>query len=82
MNTNMHSTTHTEAPGIDIRHLSETEFAQLGVSQVAYIKAVTIEGRIAFAIHAANGTPMALAEDRDVAAAAIVEHEMHPVLVH
>ena len=82
MNTEMRQTTNQDHPGIDIRHLSETEFAQLGVSQVAYIKPVSIEGKMAFAIHAANGTPMALAEDRDVATAAILQHEMVPALVH
>lgn len=82
MNTETHEIANTDVASIDIRHLSEMEFAQLGVSQVAYIKAVTIEGKLAFAIHAANGTPMALAEDRDVAAAAVIQHEMHPVLVH
>lgn len=73
------------APNIvtfDIRHLSDTQFAELGVSQVAYVKPVAAQGKIVFAIHAANGAPMALAEDRDVALAAIAQHEMLPALVH
>jgi hypothetical protein len=35
-----------------------------------------------FAIHGADGSPMAVAEDRDLAVAAIVQHEMIPTLVH
>ena len=66
----------------NIRHLSDTQFAELGVAQVAYVKPVTAQGKIVFAIHAANGAPMALAEDRDVALAAIAQHEMLPALVH
>ncbi|HSU07167.1 MAG TPA: DUF1150 family protein, partial [Acetobacteraceae bacterium] len=34
------------------------------------------------AIHAADGTPMAVAGDHDVAIAAILEHNMVPVTVH
>jgi len=41
-----------------------------------------VNGATAFAIHAADGTPMAVAENREVALAAIVQHEMHPTLVH
>jgi hypothetical protein len=77
------STEHTATPTlIDIRHMSEKEFAELGVAQVAYLKPVLVDGKCLFAIHAANGTPMALAGGREVALAAIVQHEMLPALVH
>jgi hypothetical protein len=52
------------------------------VSQIAYVKAVMLNGAPAFAIHAADGTPMAVAGDRDLALAAIRQHEMVPTLVH
>ncbi len=41
-----------------------------------------LNGAAMFAIHAADGSPMAVAEDRNLALAAIVEHEMIPTLVH
>jgi hypothetical protein len=66
----------------DIHHISTDELARLGVSQIAYIKPVVVNGEAAFAIHAADGTPMAVAEDQTVAMAAIVQHEMLPSLVH
>lgn len=66
----------------DIRHLSAEQLTQLGVSQIAYVKPVTVNGQNGFAIHAADGTQMALAGDRDVAMAAIVQHEMYPLSVH
>ena len=74
-----------EAPKVasfDIRHLSAEQLSQLGVSQIAYVKPVTVNGQSGFAIHAADGTPMAMAGDRDVAMAAILQHEMHPLSVH
>ncbi len=67
---------------IDIRRLSIEQLARLGVSQIAYVKPVIMNGTKAFAIHAADGTPMAVAGDRDVAIAAVHQHEMVVSLVH
>lgn len=67
---------------MDIRHLSTEQLAQLGVSQVAYVKPVMLNGTRAFAIHAADGSPMAVAGDQELAVAAILQHEMAAALVH
>ena len=66
----------------DIRNLTAEQLASLGMSQIAYVKPVLVNGAVAYAIHAADGTPMALAGDRDLAVAAIREHELMPTLVH
>jgi hypothetical protein len=73
-----------EAPTqvLDIRHLSAEQLAGLGVSEIAYVKPVMMNGVRAYAIHAADGTPMAVAGDCDLAVAAIRQHEMLPSLVH
>ena len=71
-----------EPATMNIRQLSQQQFMQLGVSQIAYVKQVVTQGGTAFAIHAADGTPMALAADQQVAIAAIMQHEMAPALVH
>ncbi len=67
---------------IDIRHLTQVQLQQLGVSQLAYVKPVMLNGAAAFAIHAADGSPMAVTDDHDLAVAAILQHEMVPALVH
>jgi hypothetical protein len=67
---------------IDIRHISTEQLAQLGMQQIAYVKPVVVDGTAAFAIHAADGTPMAIAGGLDVAVAAIMQHEMVPAQVH
>ena len=67
---------------VDIRHISAEQLAQLGMQQIAYVKPVVVNGAEAFAIHAADGTPMAIAGDRDVAMAAIRQHEMVAAQVH
>jgi hypothetical protein len=67
---------------LDIRKLTTEQLASLGMSQIAYVKPVVVNGAVAYAIHAADGTPMALAGDRELAVAAILEHELLPTLVH
>lgn len=73
----VHETEHSAVPTI-----TADQLARLGVSQIAYVKPVVMNGAHGFAIHAADGTPMALTADRDVAIAAILRHEMVPVSVH
>ena len=66
----------------DVRHMTTDQLGALGVSHIAYVKPVVVNGMAGFAIHAADGTPMALADDRDTAMAAIVQHEMMALSVH
>ena len=75
--------TVSDAVGItDIRKLTQAQLMQLGMAQLAYVKPVWMEGTTAFAIYAADGSPMAIAADCDLAVQAIVQHEMVPALVH
>ena len=67
---------------VDIRGVSTDQLARLGVSRIASVKPVEVNGTHGFSIHAADGTPMALAADRDIAVAAILRHEMLAVSVH
>jgi len=67
---------------LDIRNLTQAQLAQLGMADLAYVKPVWMNGTTAFAIYAADGSPMAMAADCDLAIAAIVQHEMCPALVH
>ena len=82
MDENSRPETPAQVKLVDIRHLSAEQLAGLGVSQIAYVKPVMMNGVRAFAIHAADGTPMAIAGDCDMAVAAIRQHEMLPSLVH
>jgi hypothetical protein len=66
----------------DIRRVTADQLARLGVSQIAYVKPIVLNGGHGFANHAADGTPMAVTADREVAFSAIRQHEMLPVSVH
>ena len=65
-----------------LRSLSAQDFARLGVADLAYLRPVVLNGAAAFSIHAADGTPIGAAPSAQLAAAAIRQHEMEPVLVH
>ena len=66
----------------DIHRISAAELATLGMEEIAFVKPVMTEKGPAFAIHAADGTPMAIASDSMLAQAAIIQHDMLPSLVH
>ncbi len=76
--------TPTQAQGgyVDIHHLSQPQLARLGLSQIAYVRPITVDGAPGFAICAADGTQMAIMGDQPTALAAIVQHDMIPLLVH
>lgn len=84
MNGNFENGSNETTPTVvlDIRGLTADQLGRLGVAEIAYVKPVVMNGTTGFAIHAADGTPMAVTQDRDVAVAAIIRHEMHPVSVH
>lgn len=62
--------------------ISSGEFAGLGVNEVAYIRAVQVDGMAAFAIHAADGTALGVTQERAVAEAAVRQLDMQPLSVH
>lgn len=70
---------HTK-PGY--QHMDPAAFAALGAQQIAYLRPVQVNGQKAVAIFAADGTQIGAAPDVATAAAAVVQHEMAPVMVH
>ena len=62
--------------------IDSADFVALGLNDIAYVKPAIVEGKQAYAVHAADGTQMALFAERDVAFAAVRRHDMEPVSVH
>lgn len=62
--------------------MSDHDLAALGLQEVAYVKPVVVEGGTAYAVHAADGTEIAVMADRDIAFAAIRQNDLRPVSVH
>ena len=65
-----------------LRHITPQDFAAMGMQQLAYIRPTVVNGVTAFTIHAADGTQIGIAPNRDVAFAAVVQHELEPVSLH
>jgi hypothetical protein len=84
MDLKSHDGTANPVPGavFDIHHISVAELATLGMEEIAFVKPVMTDKGPAYAIHAADGTPMAIASDAILAQAAIIQHDMRPSLVH
>lgn len=61
---------------------SEKEFAYWGVRDFAYIRRVVIDGQPAIAVHAANGTQLAVLETLAAAQVAVLQNDMKPLSVH
>lgn len=85
MNIKTHDGTAADMPFqafLDPRHITEKQLAELGLEEIAYVRPIMTPNGPAFGVFAANGTPMAVASDTNVARAAIVQNEMAPVSVH
>lgn len=65
-----------------IRDMTRQELAVFGMQDVAYIKPVMIDGTRAYAVHAADGTEIAVLSNRDLAFATVRQHDIEPVSVH
>ena len=65
-----------------VRHMSARELALFGMQDIAYVKRVTVGDAAGFAIHAADGTEIAVLADRDVAFATLRQHDLEPLSVH
>jgi hypothetical protein len=67
---------------LDVRTMSAQDLALLGLQELAYLRAATVDGTPGFAIFAADGTRLAFAPTRAQAVAAVREHDLEPVSVH
>lgn len=62
--------------------MSAQDFARWGIREVAYVKPLEVDGMAAFGIFAADGQPLGVMENLDVAEAAIMQNDLEPVSLH
>ncbi len=65
-----------------IRNLSTKDFLNFGMHAVAYLKEIEVEGRIAIAICAADGTPIMVEHDMHAAEICARHNDLEPLHVH
>jgi hypothetical protein len=58
------------------------DFRALGLEKLAYVKPIKADGRIAYSVHAADGTEIAVMADHAIACATIRQHDLEPLSVH
>jgi hypothetical protein len=66
----------------DIRNLSSQDLAAFGIQAIAYVKPMQHEGRPAYAVHAADGTLVAMTSTRLAAESLVRQSDLEPVSVH
>lgn len=75
--------THKELDSTHLlKSLNTQDFLDFGLQQVAYIREVSIDDRKAYAIHAADGTPLSVLDNMDTAITIARHNDLEPVTVH
>ena len=61
---------------------STEDLANFGLDRLAYIRPIEIDGEAGFGIFAADGSPLGVAPERDMAFAAAFRHDLLPLSTH
>jgi hypothetical protein len=67
---------------LSVVSLSARAFAALGLKEIAYVRPIVASTGTTFAIHAADGTEVAVVGDRLVAVAMIRRYDLEPSGLH
>ena len=62
--------------------LASRNFETLGLEEIAYVKPTVADAKQSYEIRAADGTRLAVVEDRLVAVAMIRRHDLEPSSLH
>jgi hypothetical protein len=65
-----------------LKNINSRDFLTFGIHNVAYVKPVIVENKMAYAIHAADGTPLSVMGDFSAAVGLILNNELEPVTLH
>jgi hypothetical protein len=67
---------------VDARQMTPAQLRRLGVPSLVYLRQGTVDGEVAYAIHAADGSAVAIVEDMEIAIELVAEHGLSFVTVH
>ena len=62
-----------------LRNLSSQAFLAFDVNQIAYIRPVQVMGRVAYGLHAADGSPLTMIDSLEGAIIAARQNDLEPV---
>ena len=69
-------------PVNSLKNLSASDLLVFGLNDIAYLKPANVNGQAVYAIHAADGSQLALVANREVGFAAMHQHDLEPVSLH
>lgn len=58
------------------------DLGSFGLETLAYVKPVIVDGQRFHSIHAADGTPLTVIPERDLAFATVRQYDLEPASVH
>ncbi len=67
---------------VSLKNISLQDFLNLGIRDLAYIRPVFLDDRQAYAIHAADGTPLSVMENMQDAVFAVRQNDLTAVTLH
>ncbi len=65
-----------------MKKLSPNDWLMFGLNNVAYLRPAVVDGQPIFAIHAADGSQLALVATQEVGLSAMYQHDLEPVALH
>ncbi|MDH3230319.1 MAG: DUF1150 domain-containing protein [Alphaproteobacteria bacterium] len=67
---------------VTLKALTQQDLVALGIGEIAYLRAVSVQGEEVVAVMGADGRQVGLAPDRDSAVFAALQHDLLVVPVH
>jgi len=64
-----------------LRGLSSSDFLSFGIQDVAYIRPIEVEGQDAFAIYAADGTPLSVVDNEQDAVLLAKQNDLETISI-
>jgi len=69
-------------PLATVRQITPAQLRELGIAQLVYLRQGTVDGETAYAIHAADGSAVAVVDNIEVAIEVVAEHGLTFATVH
>ena len=70
------------SPNPDAVAISTEALASLGLPVIAYVKAVAVDGGVAYAVHGADGRQLAVLPTREEAIGSAIQNDLEPLSLH
>ncbi len=70
------------SPNPDAVVISTEALASLGLPVIAYVKAIAVDGGIAYAVHGADGRQLAVLPTREEAIGSAIQNDLEPLSLH